>query len=100
MTVGADISIAKTAWSFLRNPLKAGARKAQIWHFHLRTKSPPLDRIQAQQIAFSVLAGDIMEAVSFRNIDSPRTFIACVRRSSESDCDPLVYVLEQVGEAF
>jgi hypothetical protein len=100
MTVGADISIAKAGWSLIRNPVMARARKAHIWLFHWRTKSPPFDQIRAQQIAFSVLAGDIMEAASFRNIDSPRIFIACVRRSSEIDSDPLVYVLEQVGDAF
>jgi len=100
MTLGADITIAKTTWEVFREPFKGLARKFQVRLFHWRTKSPPMNEVRAKQIASSVLAGDIMRAVAFRNIDSPRVFIACLRRSSESDCDHLVYVLEQVGDAF
>ena len=41
-----------------------------------------------------------MEAVSFRNIDLPHIFIACLRRSSEQESDPVVYVLAQIGDTF
>jgi hypothetical protein len=98
--VATEISIAKIAWEALRKPVESRARQVRVWLFHRRTKSPPFDEIRAKRIAFSVLAGDIIRAISFRNIDSPRVFVACVRRSSEGDCDHRVHVLEQIGDAF
>jgi hypothetical protein len=95
-----SITVAKTTWSFFHEPIKAVARKAHIRIFQFCTRKPPFDELRAKQIAFSVLAGDVVRAVSYRNIDSRRVFIACLRRSSEGDYDSMLYILEQIGDAF
>jgi hypothetical protein len=94
------LTIAKTAFGALHRPLKAASRKARIWSFRLRTRKPPFEEAKATEIAYSVLAGDIMHAISYRNVDSPHVFIAALRRSSEMDFDPTVYVLEQIGQTY
>jgi len=94
------LTIAKTVFSVLWKPLKTASRKARIWSFRLRTRQPPFAEVKAKEIAYSVLAGDILRAISYRNVDSPHVFIASIRRSSEIDFDPRVYVLEQIGETY
>src|ERR1700740_968337 len=94
------LAIAKAAFSALRKPFEKGARRALVWSFQRRTRKPPLDDATANQVAYSVLAGDIMCAKSYRNMDSPHVFVAVMRRTSERDNDPKVYVLEQMGKAF
>ena len=98
--LGEVLTIAKTAFAALRRPLKAASRKARIWSFRLRTRQLPFAEAKAKEIAYSVLAGDILRAISYRNLDSPHVFIASLRRSSEVDFDPRVYVLEQIGETY
>src|SRR5260370_14703166 len=98
--LGEVLTIAKTALGALRRPLKAASRKARIWSFRLRTRQLPFAEAKAKEIAYSVLAGDILRAISYRNLDSPHVFIASLRRSSEVDFDPRVYVLEQIGEPY
>jgi hypothetical protein len=100
VTVKGIWDLMRTAWSLFGNRVKSVARRVRIWWFQRSTESPPLDGIKARQIAYSVLAGDIIQVVSFQNIESPRIFIACLRRSSEIDFDRQVYVLEQVGDAY
>jgi hypothetical protein len=98
--LGEVITIAKTVFAALRTPIKAASHKARIWWFRLRTRRPPFEEVKTKEIAYSVLAGDILSAISYRNIDSPHIFIASLRRSSEADFDPRVYLLEQIGETY
>src|SRR5216683_2252738 len=98
--LGEALTIAKAALAALRRPLKAASHKARIWSFRLRTRQLPFAEAKAKEIAYSVLAGDILRAISYRNLDSPHVFIASLRRSSEVDFDPRVYVLEQIGETY
>jgi hypothetical protein len=97
---GEALSIAKTVFGVLHKPLKAAGRKVHIWWFGVRSKRFPLDEAKAKGIAYSVLAGDILRVISYRNIDSPHIFIAVLRRSSEADFDPTVYVLKQIGQTY
>ena|ERR1700730_14546403 len=85
--LGEALTIAKTAFAALRKPLKAASRKARIWSFRLLTKRSPFAEEKAKDIAYSVLAGDILRAISYRNVDSPHFFIASLHRSSEIDHD-------------
>lgn len=98
--LGEVLTIAKTAFGALRRPFKAASRRARIWLFQMRTRQPPFAELKAKEIAYSVLAGDILRAISYRNVDSPHVFIAALRRSSEIDFDPTVYVLEQIGQTY
>jgi hypothetical protein len=98
--VGEVLAIAKTVFAALERPLKIVSRKARIWWFRLRTRQPPLTEVKARETAHSVLAGDILRAISYRNVDSSHVFIAVLRRSSEMDFDRRVYVLEQIGETY
>jgi len=98
--LGEILAIAKTAFGAFRGPFKAALRNARIWLFRMRTRQSPFAEQKAKEIAYSVLAGDILRAISYRNIDSPHVFIAALRRSSEIDFDPAVYVLEQIGETY
>src|SRR5260370_20855873 len=98
--LGEALTIRKPALAALRRPLKAASHKAGIWSFRLRTRRPPCAEVKAKEIAYSVLVGDILCAISYRNLDSPHVFIASLRRSSEVDFDPRVYVLEQIGETY
>lgn len=98
--LGEALTIAKTAFAALRKPLKAASRKTHIGSFRLLTKRPPFAEVKAKEIAYSVLAGDILRAISYRNVDSPHVFIAALRRSSEIDYDLRAYVLEQIGQTY
>jgi len=98
--LGEALTIAKTAFGVLRKPFNVASRRARIWLFRMNTRQPPFAEFKAKEIAYSVLAGDILRAISYRNIDSRHVFIAALRRSSEIDFDPAVYVLEQIGETY
>jgi hypothetical protein len=98
--IGELLTVAKAAVAVLSKPIKAGAQRARVWLFRVRTRECPLPEGKAKQIAHSVLAGDVLRGISFRNIDSPHVFVASLRRSSEKDFDLKVYVLEQIGESF
>jgi hypothetical protein len=98
--VSESLAIAKAALLALHKPFRVASQKARIWLFQFRTRKAPFDEARAKQMAYSVLAGDIMSATAYRNMGSSHVFIACLRRSSESDNDPMVYVLEQIGETF
>jgi len=94
------LAIAKTVFGFLRKPLKAASRKLRIWWFGLHTRQAPFTEVKAKGIVYALLAGDVLRAISYRNADSPHVFIAALRRSSEMDLDPRVFVLEQIGETY
>jgi hypothetical protein len=98
--LGEVLAIAKTVFGALQKPLQAAFRKAHIWLFRMRTRQAPLDELTAKQVAYSVLAGDILRSISYRNVDSPHIFLAVLRRTSEIDFDPTVYVLEQIGQTY
>jgi len=98
--LGEALAIAKTVFGALQRPLQAAIRKARIWLFRIRTRQAAFDESKAKQVAYSVLAGDILRAVCYRNLDSPHIFIAALRRGSEIDFDPTVFVLEQIGQTY
>lgn len=97
---GTVLSVAKVSVSFLSKPFKLGMQRLRVWAFQLRSKKPPLPEDRAKEIAYSVLAGDVLRAISFRNLGSPHLFIASLRRSSERDFDLRAYVMEQAGKTF
>lgn len=92
--------IEKTAWAVLGKFVKRATTRIRVGVFRRFSKTSPLSEPEAKRIACSVLAGDVVSAFCFRNIDSPRMFIACLRRSSEADRDIALHVLAQVGSTF
>ncbi|MHB8483394.1 MAG: hypothetical protein ACYDBV_11780 [Nitrospiria bacterium] len=68
--------------------------------FLLKNKKPPLDNQIAYQIATTVLGGFIVDAKSFKNINSDHIYIQVEHKSSMKDFDYRVYVLEAIGQTF
>ena len=77
---------------------RAAVRRFRIWRSLIN--KPPYPESKAKEIAYSVLAGYVMRAISFRNFDSERVLIAVTRRSSEQGFDSNAYLLEQIGSTF
>src|SRR5271154_5939883 len=90
--------LAKSGISVLWNQLKFLWKGTRIWFLGLR--KPPYEESRARQIAHAILAGHIVRAISYRNLDFPNILIAVIRRSSEQDYDATAHVLEQTGKTF
>ncbi len=80
--------------------LKYCYQQARLTYFKLANRKPPLNEIQASHIAHSVLAGEILSAKAYKNLDSKHTFIAVVRKNSGESSDRRIFLLEQIGNTY
>lgn len=94
------ISIAIKIGEYLLKPLVWVWKYLRLQFFRLRDLHPPYNASEAARIAHAVLAGSIVEAVSFRAFGSRNSFITAVRAESDNRVDLRVYVLQQAGETF
>jgi hypothetical protein len=66
--------------SYLLTPFLWTAKKIRLLTFRVWNIRPPLSGEEAKKAAFSVLFGDILKALSYKNINSKHIFIAAVQR--------------------
>lgn len=94
------IQIIQTIFSPAAKLVKWAYHRLRILIFHFINRKPPLDESKARQIAHSILSGNIVQAIAYRNINSKHIFIAAIRRTSEDDYDSRIYILEQLGNTY
>jgi hypothetical protein len=84
----------------LPNAFRGARRFVRQRIFRFRDRHPPISPKDAFNAAFSVLAGNIEQAIPFRDIDSDKTFIAVLRSNGPDSHEKEVYLLEQVGSTY
>jgi hypothetical protein len=84
----------------LAKPFSWGVKKGHLLVHKLMNLKPPLDEIQASKVAFSIIGGNIVKAIAYKNIDSKHIFITGIRSESKSGYEKKVFLLEQIGKTY
>lgn len=84
------------AWKLLTK----ARRVFLLWRFKKISKKSPLDADEAKEIAYATLGGRVEGAMSYRNVDSDKIFIAVHHTSPQIPVTSQVVIIEQVGQAY
>jgi len=98
MTIG--YGILKDAAKVSITYLKRLRHFCRLWRYKRKSARPPITHEEAMEIAYITLAGKIIKAIPYQNMESKTIYIAVSYKPNQEDYATRIVILEQVGDSY